>query len=342
MPTMRAAVLTGPRAFEVRDVPLPAPGPSEVLVRVRNCGICGSDLHFYRGDFPAMPNLIMGHEIAGEVAEVGEGVTSVTAGDRVAVEPLLVCNHCGYCRSGDYQLCPERKLLGTFAPGGFAEYVCVPASTLYRLPGTLPFDAGALVEPIAVCVHGLRLVRFEGGERVLVLGAGTIGLATILTARALGASDVAITARHPHQKAAAEALGARVFDAGDAASLSQATGAAPPDIVVETVGGRANTFEQAIQLVRAGGRVSLLGLFTGPVSLNATLFLLKEVAAAGSITYGRPGVRADFDHAVDIVRRYTEDVRRLITHRVTLDAIGEGFAAAADKSTGSLKVTVEP
>lgn len=341
MTTMRAAFVAGPRSFAVREVEAPAPGPGEALVRVRNCGICGSDLHFYRGDFPAPPDLVMGHEIAGEVAAVGAGVTGVREGDRVAVEPLVVCGSCAYCRSGSYQLCPERKLLGTFAAGGFAEYVRVPAVMLYPLPGDVPFELGALVEPVAVVVHGLRLVRLEGGERVLVLGGGTIGLVSAAVALALGASEALVAARHPHQRAAAERLGARALDAADSGSLNAAAAAAPPDVVVETVGGKADTLNQAVQLVRPGGRVSVLGLFTGPVQVNATLFLLKEVLAAGSITYGRPSVRSDFDVAVDVVRRMRDRLAGLITHRVPLEAIGEGFAIAADKSTGSIKVTVD-
>lgn len=340
MPTMRAAVVDGPGSFSVREVETPTPGPGEVLVRVRNCGICGSDLHFYRGEFPAMPDLVMGHEIAGEVAALGEGVSNVREGDRVAVEPLLVCGRCAFCRSGSYQLCPERKLLGTFAPGGFAEYVRISAGMVYPLPEDVPFELGALVEPVAVAVHGLRLVRLEGGERVLVIGGGTIGLVSAAVALAMGASEVTLAARHPHQRAAAEALGARALDAGDAGVVNAAAAAAPPDVVVETVGGRADTLNQAVQLVRPGGRVSVLGLFTGPVSLNATLLLLKEVLTVGSITYGRPGLHADFDLAVDIVRRMRDRLGRLVTHRVPLDAIGEGFATAADKSTGSIKVTV--
>lgn len=341
MPTMRAAVVDGPGSFSIREIEAPRPGPGEVLVRVRNCGICGSDLHFYRGEFPAMPNLVMGHEIAGEVAALGEGVSNVHEGDRVAVEPLLVCGRCAFCRSGSYQLCPERKLLGTFAPGGFAEYVRIPAGMVYRLPDDVPFELGALVEPVAVAVHGLRLIRLEGGERVLVLGGGTIGLVSAAAALALGASEVIVTARHPHQRAAAEALGARALDVSDASAVNAAAAAAPPDVVVETVGGRADTLNQAVQLVRPGGRVSVLGLFTGPVQLNATLLLLKEVLAVGSITYGRPGLRADFEIAVDIVRRMRDRLQRLVTHRVPLDAIAQGFATAADKSTGSIKVTVE-
>ena len=344
MTTMRAAVLSGPQAFEVQEVEAPEVQPGGVLVRVRNCGICGSDLHFYRGEFPAPTGLRMGHEIAGEVAAVGEGVTGLSAGQRVAVEPVEVCRTCVYCLTGRYQLCPERKFLGTMLPGAFAEYVHVPAYIVHPLPEGIDFEVGALVEPLAVAVHGLRQVGLSFGERVAVLGAGTIGLMALVGARALGASDVFITARYPHQIETARALGAdHVVEANENAvqELSAAFGARAPEVVVETVGGHADTPNEAVTLVQAGGRVSILGIFTGQPTLNAALAVLKEVQLFGGITYGRPGSRSDFEVALEIVAQRADDLRRVITHRVALDDIGQGFATAADKSQRSIKVTVE-
>lgn len=336
---MRAAVVQGPGSFEVRDVPTPTPDADEVVVRVRNCGICGSDLHSYRGHFPMITGSIMGHEIAGEVAAVGSGVRGLSEGDRVAVEPLVICGRCAFCRSGNYQHCGSRTFIGMMMPGGFAEYVKTPGSMLYRVADRVPFETAALVEPLAVAVHGLRLVKLEGGERVCVLGAGTIGLVTALAALAMGASQVSITARYDHQRSAAEAIGAAAVDPADTGSMF---GGTQPDVVVETVGGDADTINQAVQLARPGGRVAVLGLFMRQVGINMGLTLMKEVTIVGGITYNRPGLQSDFDLAVDIAARQTGPLGGIVTHRVGLDQLDEGFATAANKKTGSIKVTVEP
>ena len=344
MTTMRAAVVAGPQRFEIKEIEVPALEPGRVLVRVRNCGICGSDLHFYKGEFPSAPGMRLGHEISGEVAAVGEGVTGLSAGQAVAIEPVEVCRACIYCQSGRQQLCPERKFLGTMLPGAFAEYVNVPAYTVHPLPDGMPFEVGALVEPLAVTVHGLRQVGLAAGERVAVIGAGTIGLMALVGARAMGASDVFVTARYPHQAEAARALGAaQVVEAGEGAvaKLSAAFDGRFPEVVVETVGGHGETLNQAVALAQAGGRVSVLGIFTGQVSLNMTVAVLKEVALLGGITYGRPTSRSDFELAMEIASRRVDDLRRIITHRVALDDIERGFATAADKSQRSIKVTVE-
>jgi 2-desacetyl-2-hydroxyethyl bacteriochlorophyllide A dehydrogenase len=343
MPTMRSAIFTSDKQFEVREEPLPDIAPGRVLVRVRNCGICGSDLHFYKGEFPSPPNLRMGHEISGEVAALGEGVTHVSTGQPIAIEPVEVCRACTYCYTGREQLCPQRKFLGTMLPGAFADYILVPSYIVHPLPDGVDFEAGALVEPLAVTVHGLRQVALEFGERVVVLGSGTIGLMAIVAARALGAKDVFATARYPHQAEMARALGATfVAQAGDSAlgELLGALGGRGPEVVVETVGGVANTVNEAITLAQSGGRVSILGIFSHQPAINATLAVLKEVALIGGITYGHINGRSDFEVALEIARRHADDMRQVITHRVSLDDIASGFATAADKSQRSIKVTV--
>lgn len=343
MPTMRAAIFTGPQQFELREEPVPDVEPGRVLVRVRNCGICGSDLHFYRGEFPSPPNLRMGHEISGEVAAVGEGVTNVSIGQPVAIEPVEVCRVCVYCYTGREQLCPDRKFLGTMLPGAFADYIHVPSYIVHPLPDGVDFEAGALVEPLAVTVHGLRQVGLEFGERVVVLGSGTIGLMAIVAARALGAKEVLATARYPHQAEMARSLGATfVAQAGDNAvgELLGALGGRGPEVVVETVGGTANTVNEAIAVVQSGGRVSILGIFSNQPQVNATLAVLKEVALIGGITYGHINGRSDFQVALEIAPRYADDMRKVITHRISLDDIAQGFATANDKSQNSIKVTV--
>jgi threonine dehydrogenase-like Zn-dependent dehydrogenase len=345
MKTMKAAVVAGPKQFEIVEEEVREPAAGRVLVRVRNCGICGSDLHFYKGEFPTPPRLRMGHEISGEVAALGEGVSGVSVGQPVAIEPVEVCRSCNYCYTGREQLCPDRKFLGTMLPGAFAEYIDVPAYIVHPLPDGVDFEAGALVEPLAVTVHGLRQVGLEFGERVAVLGSGTIGLMAIVAARALGAKDVFATARYPHQAEMARALGAtHVADASDNAvgELLGTTGGRGPTVVVETVGGVADTVNEAIALAQSGGRVSILGIFSKAPQVNVTLAVLKEVALLGGIVYGHTGGRSDFGVALEIASRYADEMRKVITHRVKLDGIAEGFATAADKSQRSIKVTVEP
>jgi 2-desacetyl-2-hydroxyethyl bacteriochlorophyllide A dehydrogenase len=336
---MRAAFCTAKHTIDVRETDPPRPGPGEVLLRVRACGICGTDLHFYHGNLPAMASVSPGHEFSGEVAELGEGVSGFSPGDRVAVEPLKSCRECAYCRTGRYHICPKHVLLGTFVPGGLAEYAVVPAYTLYPLPDCLDFELGALAEPLAVAVHGLHTVGLTMGERILVMGAGAIGLLAVLAARAAGAAEVIATYRHDHQGRAALAAGAdRIVQDSETAGLEKEG----IDVVVETVGGAAATLAQALGIVRPGGRISVLGLFTQPVPLNALSLMLKEVTVAGGITYCRPGHRSDFDAALAILKSDPERARAIITHRFPLTDASEAFAAAADKSTGALKVQVHP
>ncbi len=336
---MLAAFSGGKGKIEIKDAPVPEPGAGEVLLRVRACGICGSDLHFYRGELPALPTISPGHEFAGEVTEVGEGVKGFTPGQRVVVEPIRTCRRCSYCRSGSNHLCPKRVLLGTFASGGLAEYVAVPDYTLYPLPDALDYELAALVEPLAVAVHGLHLVGLSFGERVVILGGGSIGVLSALAARALGAAEVVVTYRYEHQAKAALAAGAtRAVRAEEAAGLARER----PDVVVETVGGHADTLNQAIGLVRLGGRVSLLGLFTGSVQVNALALMLNEVRVAGGITYCRRGRHSDFDVAMRMIEADPERARGILSHRFPLREADEAFRTAADKSTASVKVQVHP
>lgn len=334
---MRAAFITGKETVEVREADVPSPGAGEVLVRVRACGICGSDLHFYHGAFPASPKVSPGHEFAGEVVEVGEGVTGLGWGQRVVVEPIRRCGDCDYCRTGRYHLCPKHMLLGTFAPGGLAEYVAVPAYTLYRPPVELDYETGALVEPLAVAVHGVHLVDLRMGERVLVLGSGTIGLFSIMAARAAGAGDLIASYRHDHQGEAALAAGASRVVREDGVSGLDKDGI---DVVIETIGGSAPTLAQALGVVRPGGRISVLGLFPGAVQIGGLALIVKEVTVAGGITYCRQGHQSDFEVAMGILRSDPERARAVITHRVPLEDAAQAFAAAADKGTKSLKVHV--
>jgi len=341
---MQAAVSRGPRRIEVDAVPVPEPGAGEARVRVGACGICGSDLHLFEAGGLA-PGLVPGHEMMGVVDAVGPGVSGVAPGARVAVEPFRTCGACPACRAGRGNLCPEAKLLGVHAPGGLAEYVVAPTDRLFPVPVDLADPVAALAEPLAVSVHGLRRAAFEPGQRVLVLGAGTVGLLTVLAARAMGAGDVWVSARHPHQAEAARAAGAhRVLDEAEAApdTLGAAARSNGIDVAVETVGGRADTLAAAGAAIRPGGVVSVLGLFMAPVTLDTIPLLMKEATLTWSYCYEHGDHGADFADAVAILDRHREAASRLVSHTVPLAEAPRAFALAADRRAGALKVSVVP
>lgn len=341
---MKAAVLAGPRTVEIRDVEMPELAAGEVLVRMRNVGICGSDLHFFRGEFPLPPGFILGHECSGEVEAVADDVTNFVKGDRVAIEGFKVCLTCAHCRTGNYQHCASRKAFGLNTHGGLREYQALPAYALYKLPDEIDFELGALLEPLTVGVHGLRLVDLRFGDRVAVLGSGSIGLTAIAAARAMGATYIAATARHPQQKEMALALGAdAVFDGTQdgIGGMTKALGGGA-DVVVETVGSHAETLAQALQVVAIGGRISVLGVFSQPVTLHPIMLFLKECKIVGSNCYGRPGRLSDYEMSIEIMRRNPDVMRRLITHRFPLEDVAAAYAAADDKSSGAIKVLVTP
>jgi 2-desacetyl-2-hydroxyethyl bacteriochlorophyllide A dehydrogenase len=340
---MLAAFCPSARRVELQERSVPVPGPGEAVVRVRACGICGSDLHWFGGEFPPPP-VCPGHEMAGEVAAAGAGCTA-RPGDRVTIEPLVVCRVCADCRAGHYQRCRHLEVLGIARDGGLAEQVLVPEYALHRVPDNVDLDLAALAEPTAVCVHAIRLANVRLGDRALVLGAGTIGLLSVLAARAAGASDIAITARHPHQAEAARRLGAtQVFatTADGVAARDAFVEQHAVDVVVETVGGAAPTLDEALHAVRPGGTVSLLGVFTVPPPLNLIAILMKEIRVVGSFVYGRPGARTDFDVALDLLRTHADAARTLLTHRFPLTAVQAAFETAADKRQGAIKVVVRP
>ena len=339
---MRVAEATRPRGFEIVEVPLPDCGRDLVRVRIEACGVCGSDLHLYHGDLIA-PGQTPGHEMAGVVDAVGSDVTGVPVGTRVAIEPLQSCGSCEYCSSGRDSICPELQLYGMELQGGFAEYVAVPARRVFPVAEDLAPEVAALAEPVAVALHGLGRGGFEAGQRVLVLGGGAIGLVTLLCARYLGAREVWLTARYPQQAETAHALGAaRVLDEEEAKPSRLARSPAF-DLVVETVGGRANTLEAACAATRRGGVVSVLGLFMESPRMNGFQALAKELDLRWSNCYQRaPDGRADFELAAELLDAQREQLARLTTHQLPLAELGRAFEIASDKGSGALKVSVCP
>ncbi|NNL67207.1 MAG: alcohol dehydrogenase catalytic domain-containing protein [Myxococcales bacterium] len=344
--TMQAAVARGVRQIEIDTLATPDPAADEIRVRIEACGICGSDLHLF-GVGGLAPGLVPGHEMMGTIDAFGPGAApaGLAIGQRVAVEPFRTCGTCASCRAGRGAICREAKLLGVHANGGLAEYMTAPAARAFAVPEGLPSAVAALAEPLSVSIHGLHRAGFESGQRVLVLGAGAVGLLTVLAARALGAGEVWVSARHPHQAAQAEALGAdRILSEAEAEpmALSSLGTTRDIDVVIETVGGTAATLDAAGAAVRPGGAIGVLGLFMAPVQLNTIPLLMKEVTLAWSYCYEHGDARADFADALRILADHADAAGRLVTHELPLAEVARAFEVAADRKAGALKVSIAP
>jgi threonine dehydrogenase-like Zn-dependent dehydrogenase len=334
---MRAAAWTADRTLSIVERPEPAAQPGSTIVRVAACGICGSDLHFYRGEFQPVPGMVPGHEIAGVVESGGD----LPPGTPIAVEPLLGCRTCSHCQAGNPMLCPTHRLMGMALPGGMQEALSVPSAYLHPLPPGVTPELGSLAEPLAVCVRAINLAQVSPGGRVLILGSGTIGLLSLLLARAV-ASEVAITARYPHQAALATRFGASIILEPGSSEFRSWAKSHRPDVVIETVGGTADTLTDAVLSVRGGGTVVVLGVFSATPSLPALQLVGQEVRVVGSLMYGSTGGRSEFGAAVDLLAGYCEELGLLQTAMLPLERANEAFEMAADKTRGAFKVTVLP
>ena len=313
------------------------PGPLErgwVRLQVEACGICGSDLHFFHGQVRKPLGTSPGHELAGTVVDGPAGLADV----RYAVSPNVTCGgSCAFCQSGRTHLCGKGGPgIGLGRHGGLAELVDAPLINLAPVPDGVDPVTASLTEPLAVTVHGVGLADVRPDDRVMVLGAGTIGLCAALVARDR-AADVAITARHPHQRAAAERLGVTVLDEADAVAWGKEH---RPEVVIESVGGVADTLTDAIRVVGRGGRIVLLGSFSEPKALELQRLMMKEVALLGSFCYGGGGREPEFATAARLTGRWSSELAALTTHQYDLDDVTPAFTTAADKSTGAIKVTL--
>jgi 2-desacetyl-2-hydroxyethyl bacteriochlorophyllide A dehydrogenase len=333
----RQVKATAPGKLELHESDNLAPGPGQVALRVSRCGVCGSDLHWFHGNGPT-PAVCPGHEMCGEIESLGDGVEGLHSGQRVAVEPLLRCGACAACLRGDYHLCPRLGLLGITAAGGMADRVLAPAECLYSLPDSVDDSLGALVEPTAVCVHAARLGGIGEDSNVLVLGAGSIGLLSVVAARQLGARHVAVSARYPAQKELALALGCD--EVIDPTRVTSST--VKPDVVIETVGGSADTLADSVEAVAPGGRIIMVGVFDHSPAFNPMTALMKEVTITAAMVYNRPGDRSDFDVAIGLLDERSSDMSALVTHTFPLEQAQAAFECASDKSSGSVKVQLAP
>ncbi len=339
----RAAVLGAPGTFEVKNVNIAALEPGSVLVKVAACGICGSDLNIYHRD-PPIPMFWPGHEISGTVAEVGLGVEDYKAGDRVTVSPLLPCGECAECLSGRENICSDCLFISFNLPGGFAEYLFVPETNIFKLPESVAFEDAVLLEPLADVLHAFELAGGIEGRNLVVMGCGTFGLLVVSAATALGAGSVSAVGKHAFQRQLALSLGASsVFDPEDdqlARKVLESHNGVKSDIVFETVGGYASSsITQAVELLLPGGTIMLSGVHYSTPEMNLKNLTEREITVKGTQRYKRD----DFLSALALFEKGEINVEGLVTASFSLDHISEAYEAAMNKATsGAVKVVVCP
>ena len=340
---MRVAMYYKNSDVRLEEMPAPKIGPGELLVRIEASGICGSDvMEWYR--IQKAP-LVLGHEIAGEIVEVGEGVERCKVGDRVAASHHVPCNTCHYCLSDRHTMCDTLRGT-TFEPGGFAEYVRLPAINVdrgvYPLPDEVSYEEGTFIEPLACVLRSQRIVRIAPGQSVLVVGSGMTGLLQINLARALGAGRIIATDISQYRLEAAKRFGADdVIDAREdvPARVREMNGGRLVDLALVCTG-VVSAIEQALQSVDRGATVLLFAPtdpgVTIPVSVS-DLFFRNGV----TLTSSYAGSPADHMTAVELIRSGDVNVRDMISHRLGLDEAGSGFKLVAEADE-SMKVVIEP
>jgi L-iditol 2-dehydrogenase len=282
-------VARGVGQVELREIAEPEPGPGQVKIAVRAAGICGTDLHIFQDEYPVIPPVVLGHEVAGEIAAVGEGVGNIDPGMRVTTETYFsTCGRCRYCRTGQRNLCLERKSIGSGVNGGFTSYVIVPAQNIHRLPESVDFEAGALTEPLACVVHAVLTPKtITPGDIAVIAGPGAIGLLTLQVLKAAGAAVVVLgTSVDAHRLALARKLGADytldVQNADPAQLIGDITPEGKGADVVYECSGAGPAAMQLLQLVRRGGRYVQIGLFGKPVAWDLDQVCYRELTVTGS------------------------------------------------------------
>jgi 2-desacetyl-2-hydroxyethyl bacteriochlorophyllide A dehydrogenase len=335
---MRAVKVAEDRRLVAVKCPAPDPGPGQVLVEVAYCGICGSDLHFREVPelFPA--GTVPGHEFSGRIIALGDNVRGWSAGDRVCVLPFGQCGECAACRAGNEQVCAHAVSngvgLGTGRPGAYAGQVVVDERMLFALPDSVDDQAGTLVEPLAVAIRAVDKARVVADERVLVLGAGPIGLLTALVLRHRGVRQTMVCSRNPARARRAAALG---FDTVSIDEVALARPAESPACVFDCAGTPAAA-QLAVQVLRPLGRLLLVGLSLTPLDLAAPAIVIKELEIQGVIAYRR----AQFQAAIDMLAAGAIPVGELITEVVPLAEAEAAFQALTARGSEKLKILLAP
>ncbi|MEM1061197.1 MAG: galactitol-1-phosphate 5-dehydrogenase [Planctomycetota bacterium] len=343
---MKALLLTGERELEVTDFPDPELGPRDVLVRVNACGICGSDVHGYDGSTGRRrPPLVMGHEAAGTVAELGRDVVGLSVGQAVTFDSTVSCGVCDYCRAGRVNLCSNRQVLGVSCEdyrrhGAFAEFVAVPSHIVYPLPQGMDFAEAAMIEAVSVAVHAVDRTPIPLGKRVAVIGAGMIGLLTVQALRLRGCSKIACVDLDDTRLDLARSYGATdTVNSGETdavAALRELTGGEGVDATFECVGAPP-TVNAAIEGTRKGGDVTLVGNLAPTVEFPLQSVVTREMTVRGSCASA-----GEYPACIDLIAGGQIRVADLISARSSLDDAPDWFDRLYGREPGLMKVIVEP
>lgn len=340
---MKSAVFYGKHDMRVEESPMPKVGAEDVLIQVKACGICGTDVHIYEGDKGAAevtPPTILGHEFSGVVAEVGSAVTNVKVGDRVCIDPNCYCGTCDFCRNGIAHYCTDMIGYGTTVNGGFAEYCSVNQRQVYKLGDHTTFEQGAMTEPVACCLHGMDMCNIHPGSSVVIIGGGMIGLLMLQLARLAGAARTALLEPVASKREVAKKLGADIcIDPihEDVKAALAAAGMTWVNTVIECVG-RTSTIEQAIDIVGNKGTVMMFGL-TKPddtISLKPFEVFQKEIELKAS--YINPYTQK---RALELIDSGRLDVSSMVYAVESLDNLAEILAKPELRANGKYIISPE-
>lgn len=343
---MKAGVKTaeGPGNFEIREMDQPRPGDNDVLVEIKASGVCGADVMLYdwtyRGRFPVVPPIVLGHEGAGIIVEKGKNVTGLEIGDRVTNESIIGCGSCWYCREEMPNMCPQWAHLGITFDGTFCKYARIPAQAIHRLPDNVSFEAGALIEPLSIATHTMDRIKFYLGETVAIIGPGVIGLLLTMAFKSYGASKIIVLGleRDKLRLEKAKELGADVTivsDSGDPVeevkALTEGRGA---DVVIEA-GGTPESFNLAYRMVRGGGQIAALG-YSSHGELEPIILARQEITVYGLVAF----TSKHFSKAINWIQTGKVDNLGIVSHRMGLDQAEEGILLMKNKEATKVLLTV--
>jgi L-iditol 2-dehydrogenase len=343
---MKALVLEEYNRFEYKEMPEPQIGPEDVLVRVKACGICGSDVHGLDGSTGRrIPPLIMGHEASGVIAEVGQGVTGWQKGDRVTFDSTIYCGKCHFCRRGEINLCDNRRVLGVSCGeyrqhGAFAEYVAAPQHILYRLPAEVSFEHAAMVEALSVAFHAVARTPIGLNDAAVVVGAGMIGLLVVQSLRVAGCGNIIAVDLDPQRLELARELGAdeglnpQVVDV--VAQVSQRTAGRGADVSFEVVG-ISSTLDLAIKCLRKGGTLTLVGNLAPTTEFPLQAVVTRELTLNGSCAS-----RGEYPACLDMISRGAINVAAMISAVAPLAEGTAWFHRLYQGEPGLMKVVLVP